>query len=529
MTQEFAVEWADPADANFAWRRDRWHAPNAITTLAGDIAGTLSRGFKRSFKANGSPIYVEFQRINGHLYFAPKPFALNSSGIDNVEPQPPPEENHATWDRVWLPEVQGYHARWEAFDRQNAGAAELLAHLEESVETVVRCWEIHHRLDFGVQGLLDFTRERLQWDEPATQRLLAGQTNKSLESDERLRELTEFVRSSPALAAVFLQNASAEVLSLLPSDGDGAAFRDGLTKFLAEFGRRNDSEFDPSSPSWLDDPTPVVAMIRASLSQPAKDHAAMRERLIAAREAAEQEAYGLLANEPQDVRDTFARELARARRAAELNETHNYWIDQQVSYWMQQNYLAAGRLLTEAGVIAARDDVFHLSHAEIVEALRGDHVSRADAVEERKGEMERYRKAPPPLELGATLPEPIARQMATVFGGHEASTVAGEIHGQPASPGVVSGVARVILTLRDADEIEEGDILVTKTTSPPWTPLFGIAAAVVTDAGGSLSHCGVVAREYGIPAVVGCVDATERIADGARIRVDGGAGVVTLL
>ena len=69
----------------------------------------------------------------------------------------------------------------------------------------------------------------------------------------------------------------------------------------------------------------------------------------------------------------------------------------------------------------------------------------------------------------------------------------------------------------------------TKTTSPPWTPLFGIVSAVVTDAGGALSHCAIVAREYAIPAVVGCVDATEKIADGARIRVDGDTGVVTLL
>ncbi len=530
MTETFSVAWADPADANFAWRRDRWHAPNAITTLAGDLATVVSRGFKRAFKANGSPIYVEFQRIHGHLYLAPKPFALaGPAGLENVEPQPAPYENHATWDRVWLPEVQGYHARWEAFDRRRATAPELLAHIQESVEMAVRCWEIHHRLHFGVEGLLAFTSEHLGWDEPTTQRLLAGQTNKSLESDERLRELTELVRGSASLAPIFLKNTAAETLDQIPSDDDGVTFREGLGRFLEEFGRRNDNEFDPSSPSWRDDPTPVIAMIRASISQPARDHAAMRQRLVDARLAAEQEAQALLAGAPQAVRDAFARELTHARRAAELNETHNYWIDQQISYWMQQNYLAAGRLLVERGVIGERDDIFHLSHAEIVAALGGNLDSRASVVAERKTEMERFRQTPPPLELGATLPAEVANQMAVVFGGHEVSTVAGEVHGQPASPGVVTGIARIVLTLRDADEIEEGDILVTKTTSPPWTPLFGIAAAVVTDAGGRLSHCGVVAREYGIPAVVGCVDATERIADGARIRVDGDTGVVTLL
>lgn len=255
----------------------------------------------------------------------------------------------------------------------------------------------------------------------------------------------------------------------------------------------------------------------------------MRRRLTKAREDAEREALGLLEGAPTDVREAFEQELAQARRAAELNETHNYWIDQQVSYWMQQNYLAVGRRLVESGVLRDRDDVFHLSHREVVEALRGNRQSLAAKVEERKAELDRYRKMPAPLELGAKLPEEIASGMAMVFGGHEVSTVADEVHGQPASPGTVTGIARIVLSLRDADRIEEGDILVTKTTSPPWTPLFGIASAVVTDAGGALSHCGVVAREYGIPAVVGCVDATEKIHDGARISVDGDTGVVKLL
>jgi pyruvate,water dikinase len=102
------------------------------------------------------------------------------------------------------------------------------------------------------------------------------------------------------------------------------------------------------------------------------------------------------------------------------------------------------------------------------------------------------------------------------------------IKGLPASAGTVTGTARVILTLDQSDRLKPGDILVTYATAPPWTPLFAIAGGVVTDAGGPLAHCAVVAREYGIPAIVGAPGATSIVKDGVKIRVDGVTGVVTI-
>jgi pyruvate,water dikinase len=104
----------------------------------------------------------------------------------------------------------------------------------------------------------------------------------------------------------------------------------------------------------------------------------------------------------------------------------------------------------------------------------------------------------------------------------------GVIKGIGASAGIVRGTARLVRTLDEVDRLSRGEILVTYATAPPWTPLFAIAAAVVTDTGGMLSHCAVVAREYGIPAVVGSKTATQRIADGALITVDGTAGTVRM-
>jgi pyruvate,water dikinase len=110
-----------------------------------------------------------------------------------------------------------------------------------------------------------------------------------------------------------------------------------------------------------------------------------------------------------------------------------------------------------------------------------------------------------------------------------APDVAGELRGSPGSGGVVRGTARVVRSIAEAGRLRPGDILVAETTAPPWTPLFATVAAVVTDTGGVLSHCAVVAREYAIPAVVGTGTGSAVIADGQTIEVDGDAGVVRIV
>jgi pyruvate,water dikinase len=130
----------------------------------------------------------------------------------------------------------------------------------------------------------------------------------------------------------------------------------------------------------------------------------------------------------------------------------------------------------------------------------------------------------PPAFLG----EPSASSPAEGESPEPAEDLIG-LRGMGSAKGEVTGIARVARTLDEARNVQPGEILVTITTLPPWAPLFGVVAAVVTETGGPLSHCAIVAREYGIPAVVGVPGATQRIATGQRIFVDGAAGVVTLL
>ena len=161
-------------------------------------------------------------------------------------------------------------------------------------------------------------------------------------------------------------------------------------------------------------------------------------------------------------------------------------------------------------------------------AAEDESVRYQSVVSDRRAERDTWMRVLPPAVIGTG--EIVMDALQAAFTGHRAiePSEAGTVKGLAGSRGTIRGTARLILTLDDADKLKPGEILVTYATAPMWTPLFAVASAVVTDTGGPLAHCAVVAREYGIPAVVGTQVATSEIPDGAVITVDGSAGVVTI-
>jgi pyruvate,water dikinase len=192
-----------------------------------------------------------------------------------------------------------------------------------------------------------------------------------------------------------------------------------------------------------------------------------------------------------------------------------------------------GRKLTASGVIEAPDDVFYLRLAEL-QSLAGKPASMRDAVERRKADLARYERMEPPDSIGAPFvvsdrPGPSQLIHRYFFGNVRRASTGSVIKGQAASQGIVTARACVVHSLQEAQRLQPGEVLVCKTTAPPWTPLFAVAAGVVTETGGILSHSAICAREYAIPCVVGTQVATSRIPDGAMIAVDGTKGTVTIL
>ncbi len=300
--------------------------------------------------------------------------------------------------------------------------------------------------------------------------------------------------------------------------------------------------------SWFDDPSiPYAALIghigalRAGeqIERPTEEIEAERERLA--------KEYGSLL--PEQVRQPFNDLLGLSRTVFPYVEEHKFFCD----YWFLTRWWNKvrefGALLAEHGFLEDGEDVFQLSRHEVASALDELALTWATGgvplgpqhwppiVARRKQILERLAEWTPPPALGVT-PEAVTDPMTIMLWGVTTERVrewarqqdgGHELNGAAASPGTIEGIARVVRSPAELADVRDGEILVCGSTSPAWAPIFTKIRATVTDVGGVMSHAAIVCREYGLPAVVGTGRATAQIRTGQMIRVDGTAGVVTLL
>jgi rifampicin phosphotransferase len=542
----FPVAWEHPDDERAFWELDRMHFPAPISLLDHAFMGIVYGGFNRAAEHYGLPIRGHARRIGAYFYSAMAP----NIPPDQMEAQGKIAEERITpavadigelWHREWLPEIQQHIADMRAYNLAGASLPELLAHLDLTEQRMGRLWEIHFLLAFPMLLSLslfdDFYRD-LFGDEDAFQayRLLQGFENKTLESNQQMWALSRKAVADPTVRQVFETLTVGEIIIALQETTPGRAFLADLQTFLETYGRRGDT-WGLRPPGWIEDPTSVIRNLKDYVAQPDRDLAAERTALIEERERLLAETRERLVGYPRPVVGQFEGLLKSAQFANVLSEEHGFWIDFTSTYEVRLIFLELGKRLMAAGVLDEPNDIFLLSLAEIRAAAEASPMpDRRALVTERRAELSQAATITPPPALG-TPPagpppqDPIGRAIMKMFGGGPppSSDVPTELRGSAGSPGKVSGTARVVHSLDEADRLRPGDILVTEFTAPPWTPLFATVSAVVTDAGGILSHCAVVAREYGIPAVVGTARATATIRDGQQIEVDGNAGLVRLL
>jgi pyruvate,water dikinase len=222
-------------------------------------------------------------------------------------------------------------------------------------------------------------------------------------------------------------------------------------------------------------------------------------------------------------------------RMAPLTPDHHFYIDQGANAHVRLVLIAIGRKLVDDGVLDQPDDVVMLRYNELRVLLGDASVLDGRAiVAERRAEREASYQKRPKDWIGTVTQSQLDFPYLNLWGFpdkfyRKESTVAGEVAGIGGSPGVVEGIARVVLTEDQFDEVRAGDILVCQMTNPAWVVLFTKIVGLVTDAGGTVSHPAVLSREFGIPAVIGSSVATQQIKSGDRIRVDGTRGVVEIL
>jgi phosphohistidine swiveling domain-containing protein len=261
---------------------------------------------------------------------------------------------------------------------------------------------------------------------------------------------------------------------------------------------------------------------------PGADVLSRHRELAARREAAESACRAALAGRRR-LRRRFERLLSIAQTYAVIREqqTRQFSLGWPV---LRRCVLRLGEEFARRGAIGRIEDVFFLTRAELESALSGAPLPLPEAVRGRRERWERQRRLIAPLQLGKA---PALGRRIYVRAVEAARTGApparGALVGDPASPGRATGQVRVILSPDDFASFQPGEVLVARATAPAWTPLFAKAAAVITDGGTLAAHASLVAREYGIPAVVATGDATTRLRDRQVVTVDGGSGVVEIV
>lgn len=542
----FPVSWENPEDAQAMWLSNETYNIRRMRPLDFDLRLKPMIAARNELNEHWHlPFRLEPRLINGFPFqkfsIADLPLEALSESLRETDERlrKSAQSLIGDWESVWLPEIQQHLAYLDSFNLDSA-LPELLRHLAEVKRRLDRLWVIHfYAQDPAVLAMSDFEDafRSLFPDAPPVDAydLLAGSANKTVETNLRLWELGGMASQDSALRELITTGEPAQLRSTLSQSAQGQLLWQAIEGFLRTYGERNDDLYI-DSPTWIDDPGPVLQGLRETVMRPEHDLPKERVQQAAQREARLTAVRAQLASHPQPVIEEFESLLAVAKVGSLISEDHHFWLDCKITYHARTVSLAVGRRLVEQGLLDRAEDVFDLTLAELLALAEpaADSGSLRATIQARQAEAARFAGVSPPPFLGTPRPLPPLSSAfmsagAKYSGGFMAPpTAANELRGSAGSRGTVSGPARIIRSLAEADRLKPGDILVAPTTLPAWTPLFAKAAALVTNVGGALSHAAVVAREYGIPAVVGARGATEAIRDGQIIHVDGNLGVVRL-
>jgi phosphohistidine swiveling domain-containing protein len=442
---------------------------------------------------------------------------------------------------LWRDEIRPRYAetvtRWQDRPLEAMPAAELWAGIREVNDAAMlhlACLMVATTgASAGAEGLFTRVYEKMirRDSDPAAVTFLMGYDSTPIQAEKSLYDLAMWSQEQDELAAYLLGTPTERLAAQLSAGqapvADWPACCERLRAYLQAYGHIiYDLDFAKSLP--VDDPTPMLETVKMYLrGQGVNPHERQRvaeERRVQAAEATLKRLKGVR-------RWAFRKTLGMAQTMAQVRE--NALSDIGLGYPVLRQMLhELGRRFVQAGLIAQGEDIFWLEADEVENAAisleRGDQLSSlAEKVAQRKATHKALKRVTPPPMLPPKK-KLFGFNMESWLPAAEESQTASTLKGVAASTGRVTAPACVLHGPEDFDEMRPGDVLVAGTTTPAWTPLFAMASAVVTDIGGPLSHGSIVAREYGIPAVLGTGVATRRIRSGQTITVDGNAGLVAL-
>ncbi|MGH3034285.1 MAG: PEP-utilizing enzyme [Gaiellaceae bacterium] len=563
-SDEFPIAWEE-GERELFWIYDDLHCPNPLSPMFFDIGGwwlTCDHMFRRF----GTPFACDWiaKSINGYLYTAavPADSSLHAEATEynaRYVPRVPRNPDHPGkigaylgwvlphyaanfldwWRERLRPEIERNFAYLDGFDKENAGLLELAVLLEDAIDIHDRHWKIHWMLNFAQFSSTVALNATIQEIKGEVDPNLGGRLQSSVEdrnwdSIESLWRLKEEVKNDAELGEAFhAGETAADVIRGLEGSERGLRFlTEGVEPYQQEFGYRAIWSHEFAFPTWTERKEPIVEQIRGYLETDyhyPKTLAGVKQDLDAA-------IHELMDDVPAgEERDRLQAAVDLALGMNPLTPDHHFYIDQGTNARVRIVLVAIGRKLVEAGLLDDPEDVMFLRYNELrVFMANPESLDARALVSERRDQREDAFALRPPEWVGTATKTALDFPYNALWGFpekfyREATTAAAEVRGLAASPGVVEGFARSVTSLDEFDQVQEGDILVCQMTNPAWVVLFTKIVGLVTDAGGVVSHPAVVAREFGIPAVVGTSEATARIKTGDRVRVNGSTGIVEIL
>jgi rifampicin phosphotransferase len=543
MTTAAHMVFPQPHEIDGYWDWDKIHAPKPLTPLAGDaVVMSMGDGFTIAQHDFGSMLALRCRIVNNYLYtaFTPDPdFEPPTRDLNEYSQQLDALAFGIgeRWTNEWEPGLIPMLQQARAADYDAMSDAALQAALEGQLKNLVHMWTIHGWINLSLvpaTALTDFYKQEIQPSDPNEGwQLLQGYRTKSVDASAALWRLSRIVKDSPALTRLFEELDPRTISAALEDSAEGKAFLVQLRAYLDEFGWRSDGIYEIGDATWREDPTIPLNTIQGYLRLGEDNNPQLTlRRASERRDELTRRAREKLANDGDKLR-RFGELMEASKYNTRVTEDHSFWIDQMGIATFRRFCLSVGQRLVSRGVLERADDVFFLYKSELREALSSGGDVR-DLVRERRASMDESARIVPPDHLGEATPanpDPLFIAVVDKMLGLlpvEPSSDPSIIVGVAASPGTAQGKAKVVRSLVEASKLQPGDVMVCEMTVPTWVPLFATVSAVVADSGGILSHCAIVAREFGLPAVVGTRLGTSTIQDGMTITVDGAKGIVRI-
>lgn len=543
------VEWASEEEKQLHFWLDDLHCPEPISPMWFDVGGwwyTCGYMYRR-FGVPFGKAWVA-KNVGGYVFTAVVPREeREAQELEAYYQMVTPvyaEKFLRWWKHRYLPEIRSNFEYLDTYPTEEASLPELMVLLEDALDIQERHFRLHWILNLAqFQSALDFeTRFKELVGEAHTAlvgRILVSDEDRNWDSIRELWTLKERVKRSDVLRRAFSAVSVDDILRLLGESEPGRELLRALDAYRLEYGYKSIYTHEYIVPTWREDPTPIIEALRGYLDSD-YDYPAEVALLRKNRDRAIAEMWSLFPAERSEAdRQRLQKALDLALGMTPLTPDHHFYMDQGTYARVRLVFMTIGRKLVDAGVLLRPDDVFFLTYHELrVLSARFTAFDAKARIQIRRRAREGAIGKRPRAWIGTITNWSLYGEP---YKGHwgwpdvytrtagSAAQAGGSLQGLGASPGVVEGVARIVESPEQFNQVREGDILVCKMTNPAWVLLFTKISGLVTDAGGALSHPAIVSREFNIPAVVGTGVATEQITTGQRLRVDGTSGVVEIL